>query len=107
MDDGVAHLLEVVEVAIGGDCAEGVEPELRVAYRADRNAGAVLVVQHFKQLVAYDEAVCRAEALSYPQGVVHTLFQEQPASLVSVQVLHHHVAVGVRRVLHFLRDVAG
>lgn len=76
LHDRHAHLVGIVEIPVGIERAERVEPHLRVAQRRDRHALTVFEVDNFNAVIRVDDHIARAEAARHPARVVQALFHE-------------------------------
>ena len=66
--------LDIAQIFVCHDCAQGVEQHLRIVLCVYRNAFPVLVVIDIQVVTVDEQAVCRAEAFRHKLGEINLLF---------------------------------
>ena len=102
--DGHADVVDVVDVIEQLQRTEGVALHLGIVLRRDQNTKAVLVIDDAECTVSDDDAVGGSEALFYPVGEVHTLFDKDDrvgaGLLGGFHLFHDEGCIAVGAVLH-------
>lgn len=103
--DGHADRIDVIDVIEEFQSAKGVTLHLRIVFSRYKNSKTVLVVNYVHDTVADENGIRCSEALFYPTGEVHSLFNQNNrvgAGLLSLfQKLHDEAGIPGSTVIHF------
>ena len=104
--DGHADRIDVVNIVEEFQCAKGVALHLRIVLSGYEDSKTVFVVNYMHGAVADENGIRSSEALFYPTGEVHSLFNQNNrvgASLLGLfQKLHDEADIPVGTVIHFI-----
>lgn len=103
--DGHADRIDVIDVIEELQSAKGVTLHLRIVFSGYENSKTVLVVNYVHGTVADENSIRCSEALFYPTGEVHSLFNQNNrvgAGLLGLfQKLHDEAGIPSGTIFHF------
>ena len=103
--DGHADCIDVIDVIEELQSAKGVTLHLRIVFSGYENSKTVLVVNYVHGTVADENGIRCSEALFYPTGEIHSLFNQNNrvgADLLGLfQKLHDEAGIPGSTIFHF------
>src|SRR5690606_19899374 len=104
LDDCHSNCLEIVEGAEFVISAQGVQSQLRVPFRIDLHAFAVLQIYNLQHVIADDHRVAGTEPLRYPRRKIQALLDVELSA--GNPFFQYHLDVSADILKHFIHSIS-